>query len=147
MISSTLNSKGAFSFAQSFVQLSTIAARPQFELRFNAAQNAALDRLNEKIEEINKQEFGRGKSALLRIKTTRLEREKAEIGPFQSTVKTNQSSVKDAIAQAWMLFAQPEADEDMVVSAKARSFAERKATIQTGGGITTNEMLLGRPTR
>ena len=46
MIASILNSKGDFSFAQSFVQLNTVAAAPNFELRFNAAQNPALDRLN-----------------------------------------------------------------------------------------------------
>ncbi len=90
---------GSFSFAQSFVRLATQAAAPNFELRFSLAQNAAVDRLNEKITEINESDFGRGKSALLRIKSTRLTREKDEVAAYKNTVQTNWFSVKSAQTQ------------------------------------------------
>jgi len=98
-IASILNSSGSFSAAQSLVQLSTLAAAPSFELRFNTAQNAALDRLNEKIVEINSADFARGKTALLKVKISKLEREKAALEPFKATTQTNRASVKAAISQ------------------------------------------------
>lgn len=98
-IASILNSRTGFSAAQSLVQLSTLSAAPNFELRFNNAQNAALDRLNEKIVKINSADFGRGKTALFKVKIARLEREKAALEPFKATTQTNRFSVKAAIEQ------------------------------------------------
>ena len=86
-------------FAQSFVQIATRAASPQFELQFNIAQNAAVDRLNEKIVEINNQEFGRGKTALLRIKASRLARERDEVAQYRDVTQTNWFSIKTAQTQ------------------------------------------------
>lgn len=87
------------SFAQSFVRISTQAAGPRFELQFNSAQNAAVDRLNQKIVEINESEFGRSKTAVLRIKASRLTREREEIAEYRSTVQSNWFSINDAQAQ------------------------------------------------
>jgi exonuclease VII small subunit len=98
-IADIFSRSGDFSAAQSLVQLNTLAATPNFELRFNTAQNAALDRLNEKITEINSADFGRGKTALFKVKIARLEREKAALEPFKSTTLTNRYSVKAAIEQ------------------------------------------------
>lgn len=131
MIPSIPNSRNTFSFAESFVRLSQIAAGPNFELQFNSAQNAALERLNVKIDEINKEEFGRGKSALLRIKATRLGREKAEIAPFQANAKTNQASVKSAITQLTDLRALADSSSVAEFDAKLAQVQDTYATFKT----------------
>lgn len=131
MIADILNSRGAFSFAQSFVELSQLAARPSFELRFNIAQNAALERLNEKITEINQSDFGRGKSALLRVKATRLTREKTELQPFQAQVKTNQASVKNALTQLGELRALADPSSVAEFDAKLQQVVDTYNTFQT----------------
>ena len=131
MIPSILTSRNGFSFAESFAQLSQISAGPNFELQFNTAQNAALERLNAKIDEINKEEFGRGKSALLRIKASRLEREKAEIEPFQANAKTNQASLKNAVTQLTELRALADSSSVTEFDAKLAQVQETLATLKT----------------
>jgi len=83
------------SVATSLVRLAQAAARPSFELQFNIAQNTELSRLDAKIAEFQDSNFGQGKTALLRIKASRLERELEETKAFSATVKTNRLTLKD----------------------------------------------------
>lgn len=83
------------SVATSLVRLTQAAARPNFELQFNIAQNVELDRLDAKIAKFQESDFGQGKTALLRVKANRLERELEETKAFSATVKTNRLTVKD----------------------------------------------------
>ena len=83
------------SVATSLVRLTQAAARPNFELQFNIAQNVELDRLDAKIAKFQESDFGQGKTALLRVKANRLERELEETKAYSATVKTNRLTVKD----------------------------------------------------
>ncbi len=83
------------SIATSLVRLAQAAARPNFELQFNIAQNVELARLDAKIAEFQESDFGQGKTALLRVKASRLERELEEVKAYSATVKTNRLTVKD----------------------------------------------------
>ncbi len=87
------------STATAMVQLARAAARPNFELQFNIAQNAALERLNKEIEAFQDDDFGRAKTALLRVKAARLERALAEAQDYKSVVTGNRQTVKDALDQ------------------------------------------------
>lgn len=79
----------------SLVRLTQAAARPNFELQFSIAQNTELDRLDAKIAEFQESDFGQGRTALLRVKASRLERELDEAKAYSATVKTNRLTVKD----------------------------------------------------
>ncbi len=81
------------------VRLAQAAARPNFELQFNIAQNAALERLNKEIEAFQDDDFGRGKTALLRVKASRLERELAEAKDYKTVVTGNRLNVKAVLDQ------------------------------------------------
>ncbi len=83
---------------QDLVRLSLVAARPAFELDFNNAQNQALARLDDKIQELQSTNFGSGKTALLRVKAARLERELVELRDYKERVSTNRLSVTDILA-------------------------------------------------
>lgn len=87
------------STATAMVQLAKAAARPNFELQFNIAQNAALERLNKEIEAFQDDDFGRAKTALLRIKAARLQRELAEAQDYKTAVTSNRLTVKDTLDQ------------------------------------------------
>jgi len=87
------------STATALVRLSQAAARPNFELQFNIAQNAALERLNKEIEAFQDDDFGRGRTALLRVKASRLERELAEAKDYKAVVTGNRLTVKDTLDQ------------------------------------------------
>lgn len=87
------------STATAMVQLAQAAARPNFELQFNIAQNTALERLNKEIEAFQDDDFGRAKTALLRIKAARLERELAEVQDYKTVVASNRLTVKDTLDQ------------------------------------------------
>ena len=87
------------STATALVQLAQAAARPNFELQFNIAQNAALERLNKEIEAFQDDDFGRGKTALLRVKAGRLERQLAEAKDYKEVVTGNRLNVKAALDQ------------------------------------------------
>jgi hypothetical protein len=93
------DSFGANTVAASLVRLAQAAARPNFELQFNIAQNVELARLDAKIAEFQDSDFGRGKTALLRVKATRLGRELAEVKDYNATVATNRQTVKDLLDQ------------------------------------------------
>ena len=96
-IANLVNPRNRFSVAQSLVRLNAAASGPAFELRFAAAQDAALAKLNKQITAINEAEFAQGKTAMLRVKITSMERQKEQIAPFQANVKANQASVKNAL--------------------------------------------------
>jgi hypothetical protein len=87
------------STATALVRLSQAAARPNFELQFNIAQNAALARLDKEIEAFQDDDFGRARTALLRVKATRLDRELAEAKAYKEVVTSNRLTVKDALTQ------------------------------------------------
>ena len=87
------------STATAMVQLAKAAARPNFELQFNIAQNTALERLNKEIEAFQDDDFGRAKTALLRIKAARLQRELAEAQDYKTAVTSNRLTVKDTLDQ------------------------------------------------
>ena len=82
---------------QDLVRLSLVAARPAFELDFNTAQNQALARLDAKVQELQDTEFGAGKTALLKVKSTRLERELEDLNAYKATVSTNRLTVDDIL--------------------------------------------------
>ncbi len=87
------------STATALVRLAQAAARPNFELQFNIAQNTALARLDKEIEAFQDDDFGRGKTALLRVKATRLDRELAEAKAYKTVVTSNRLTAKDALDQ------------------------------------------------
>ncbi len=92
------SSSGDSGVIQDLVRLSLVAARPSFELDFNNAQNQALARLDAKIQELQSTNFGSGKTALLRVKAARLERELIELRDYKERVSTNRLSVTDTLA-------------------------------------------------
>jgi hypothetical protein len=87
------------STATALVRLAQAAARPNFELQFNIAQNTALARLDKEIEAFQDDDFGRGKTALLRVKAARLDRELAEAKAYKEVVTSNRLTAKDALDQ------------------------------------------------
>jgi hypothetical protein len=87
------------STATALVRLAQAAARPNFELQFNIAQNTALARLDKEIEAFQDDDFGRGKTALLRVKAARLDRELAEAKAYKEVVTSNRLTTKDALDQ------------------------------------------------
>lgn len=97
------------SVTTSLALLTQAAARPNFELQFSIAQNAALDRLDRKIEEFQDSNFGRGQTALLRVDAARLERKLEEGSAYNATAETNRLTVKDLLDELTALrgFADP----------------------------------------
>ncbi len=113
------------------VRLSQAAARPNFELQFNIAQNTALERLNKEIESFQDDDFGRGKTALLRVKASRLERELAEAKDYKTLVASNRLTVMDALGQL-------EALRDLADPANVSAFeAKRSEVLETFDKLRT----------
>ncbi len=86
-----------FNFARSFAGLAQAAARPAFELSFNAAQNAVLDRLDSQIADLQSEDLFLGKTATLRIKLTQLENRLPEIESYRDTVTNNRTTTLDIL--------------------------------------------------
>ncbi len=86
-----------FSFARSFAALAQAAARPAFELQFNAAQNAVLDRLDAQIAELQTTDLFLGKTATLRVKLNQLENRLPEIESYRESVTTNRTTTLDIL--------------------------------------------------
>ncbi len=86
-----------FSFARSFAGLAQAAARPAFELNFNAAQNAVLDRLDKQIAELQSADLFLGKTATLRLKLSQLENRLPEIESYRATVTNNRTTTLDVL--------------------------------------------------
>ena len=87
------------SAAQALVRLAQVAARPNFELQFSIAQNTALDRLDKEIQAFQDSNFGQGKTALLRIKVARLERQLEAANAFKEIVTSNRLTTRDLLDQ------------------------------------------------
>ena len=87
----------SFNFAQSFARLAQAASRPAFELQFNAAQNAVLDRLDRQIEELQSTDLFLGQTATLRVKLSQLDSRLPEIEAYRTTVTGNRTTVLDAL--------------------------------------------------
>ncbi len=104
------------------VRLAQAAARPNFELQFNIAQNTALERLNKEIESFQDDDFGRGKTALLRVKASRLERELAEAKDYKTVVASNRLTVMDALGQL-------EALRALADSASVTAFEDKRSEV------------------
>jgi hypothetical protein len=85
--------------AQSLLRLSQVSAAPNFEVRFNAAQNTALDRFDEQIARFQKSNFGQSQTALLRAKATRLEKGLEAAEAFKAYASTNRQAVRDLLDQ------------------------------------------------
>jgi hypothetical protein len=81
------------------VRLAQAAARPNFELQFSIAQNTALDRLSKEVDAFQDSNFGRAKTALLRIKAARLDRVLVQAKAIKEVVSSNRLTVKDALTQ------------------------------------------------
>lgn len=85
--------------AQTLARVSQVAATPAFEVRFNAAQNAAIDKLNAEIEELQRSDFGRSKTILLRAKAVRTEKALELSKVFDAYASSNRETVKDLLDQ------------------------------------------------
>ena len=93
----------SFNFAESFARLAQAAARPAFELQFNSAQNAVLDRLDRQIEELQREDRFLGQTALLRVKADQLEARLPELESHRQRVTDNRTTTLDilnALAEA-----------------------------------------------
>src|SRR5918999_4861482 len=90
-------SSGPPSPAAALVRLSQIAARPNFEVRFAATQEAMLKRLNQEIEAFQRGGDSAGKTALLRVKVTGLERDLTAAKEYNALVTRNQANVEYAL--------------------------------------------------
>jgi len=84
---------------RSLTRLAQVAAAPQFEVSFAAAQAKALERFNAQIEEFQSAEFGRSKTVLLRAKVVRLEGALELAQTFKAHALTNRQTVKDVLTQ------------------------------------------------
>lgn len=90
-----LTGSNQLSAAQSLAQLSLTAARPNFELQFSIAQNAAIDRLNVEIEKFQESDFGKAKTVLLDIKKKRLQNTLEVARGVDKIVTANQQLLKE----------------------------------------------------
>lgn len=97
MIPITKNGIQSFNFGQSFARLAQAAARPNFELQFNAAQNAVLDRLDQRIEELQAKDLFLGRTAALRVKASQLEARTPELEQYRQRVTDNRTTTLDVL--------------------------------------------------
>ena len=85
--------------AQTLARVSQVAATPAFEVRFNAAQNAAIDKLNAEIEQLRGSDFGRAQTVLLRAKAVRTEKALELSKVFDAYASSNRETLKDLLDQ------------------------------------------------
>ena len=85
--------------SQALVQLAQNATRTNFEVQFNATQNAMLERFNERVEEFQNSDFGEAKTVRLRLKAASLERDLELARAAKSVVSSNRLTVKDLVTQ------------------------------------------------
>lgn len=85
--------------AQTIARVSQVAATPAFEVRFNAAQNAAIDKLNDEIEELQNSNFGQSKTVLLRAKSVRTEKALELSNLFDAYASSNRITITDLLDQ------------------------------------------------
>ena len=85
--------------SQALVQLAQNATRTNFEVQFNATQNAMLERFNERVEEFQNSDFGEAKTVRLRLKAASLERDLELARAAKSVVSSNRLTVQDLVTQ------------------------------------------------
>jgi hypothetical protein len=130
----------AVSIAQVLSQVAQASAGPAFEVQFNAAQNAAIERYNAEIEKFQNSDFGRGKTAVLRAKTVRLEKNLELAKTFKAYTASSRETVKNILDQLGEL-------RDLAdVSTSAEFDAKRTEVLQTIEKLgTANISGLGAP--
>ena len=126
--------------AQTIARVSQVAATPAFEVRFNAAQNAAIDKLNAKIEELQSSNFGQSKTVLLRAKAVRTEKALELSNLFDAYASSNRETIKDLLDQLGELRA-------LAVPGKEADFDTKKAQVldTLDKVLTANISGLGAP--
>jgi len=88
-----------YSVSQIFSSLAQQSARPNFEIRFFQAQNTAVERFNKEIATFQTTDFGKSKTALLRIKAKQLSAA-LDLGvSFKKYAVSNRQTVKDTLDQ------------------------------------------------
>lgn len=88
-----------YSVSQIFSSLAQQSARPNFEIRFFQAQNTAVERFNKEIAAFQTTDFGKSKTALLRIKAKQLSAA-LDLGvSFKKYAVSNRQTVKDTLDQ------------------------------------------------
>lgn len=88
-----------YSVSQIFSSLAQQSARPNFEIRFFQAQNTAVERFNKEIAAFKTTDFGKSKTALLRIKAKQLSAA-LDLGvSFKKYAVSNRQTVKDTLDQ------------------------------------------------
>lgn len=86
-----------YSVSQIFSSLAQQSARPNFEIRFFQAQNTAVERFNKEIAAFKTTDFGKSKTALLRIKAKQLSAA-LDLGvSFKKYAVSNRQTVKDTL--------------------------------------------------
>lgn len=78
---------------QTLANLAQTAARPSFELRFSQMQNTAINRINKKIEEINRQ--GVPVDATKVLERARLQRATEVLSTYEQAVSNQYNGVAD----------------------------------------------------
>ena len=128
------------SIAQALSQVTQAAAGPSFEVQFNAAQNAAIQRYNAEIEKFQNSDFGRGETALLRAKAVRLEKNLELAKIFKSYASSSRETVKNILDQLTELRALAD------VTTSTEFDAKRTEVLQTIDKLATaNISGLGAP--
>ncbi|MDV7339044.1 hypothetical protein RYZ26_05540 [Terasakiella sp. A23] len=106
-------------FADSFSAVQLAASRPTFELQFNMLQNALLDQLSVKVEDLQSQDINKV-DAFLQVEQNKLTRALAAVGKFGNDTQHNKDVVKDISAQIDLLTtANSNSDETAFNAAKA----------------------------
>lgn len=89
-------------FAESFSAVQLAASRPTFELQFNMLQNALLDQLSVKIDDLQDQDVN-NVDAFLILKKSKLSRAYTAVGKFGNETQHNKDVVTDIAAQIDLL--------------------------------------------
>ena len=99
MAISSIGTTPITSIAQALSQVAQASAGPAFEVQFNAAQNAAIERYNAEIEKFQSSDFGRGETAVLRAKANRLEKSLELAKTFKTYATSSRETVKNILDQ------------------------------------------------
>lgn len=87
---------GPGDFAKSFSAVQSAAARPNFELSFSILQNALIDQLNVKIEEVQQQNTNKV-DAFLTLEKKKLSRALAAVGSFGNQTQHNRDILTEIL--------------------------------------------------
>ena len=87
------------SIAQALSQVAQASVGPAFEVQFNAAQNAAIERYNAELEKFQNSDYGQGETAVLRAKAVRLEKNLELAKIFKTYSTSSRETVKNILDQ------------------------------------------------